>query len=172
MTNLQLASRLIKKASDIQPCPVCKADLKILSEFVEKKIQGKHQSLKRLKKIDYVNEITSLAISSMSIVAPLVRMTGIKAPELYEKILSDNFEANRQVKAFLVRARREFSTDLIAQDRDYATVAWIIDSFIKATSFKLGLDPQLFYAYDKIIRFGYKTHLLEIMARIITGMKG
>ncbi|MDE1828337.1 MAG: hypothetical protein KGH71_05495 [Candidatus Micrarchaeota archaeon] len=172
MRDLELASKFIKKASDIQPCHICKADLKILSEFVKKKVEGKSPSLKRLKKIDYVNEITNLAILSTSIVTPLVRMVGIKAPELYEKILSDNMAANRQVKVFLVRARKEFDAALIEGDQDYAKVAEIIDSFIYATSFKVGLDPQLFYAYDKIIRFGYKTHLLQIASKIITGMKG
>ena len=175
MEKLKDASKKIGIAGELQPCPACKEDMQILNRFLEEKIASIERGTGRpdpteLEKIDYINEVVRIAMASTKVVGPLVKMIGITPPPMYEKTLRESLDANRQIKSLLIDAKREFE-GIKGDDRDFEKIYGLLESHIAATKFKLEINPELFYVYDKVIRWGYKTHLLSVTAKLITGMK-
>ena len=172
---LKDVSKKIEVAQKLQPCPACKEDMQILNRFLEEKIAslergGERPNPVELEKIDYINEVVRIAMASTKVVGPLVKIIGITPPPIYEKTLRESLAANRQIKSLLIEAKRELE-DLKDKDRDFGKIYGLLESHIAATKFKLEIDPELFYVYDKIIRLGYKTHLLSLTGKVITRMK-
>jgi hypothetical protein len=167
--------RLLKKAADVQPCPGCKHDIEQLEKFVgEKKDALENEKLvnkktaELLKEVDFVNELTDIAIVVSRIIKPFVRIR--KIPEIYEKVLRDDMNANRTVRKYLVDAYEDICK-LERRDKHYMLMKDVVASFIRATEFKLSVDKYTFYIFDKTIKWGYKTHLLSATSKIIVGIK-
>jgi hypothetical protein len=166
----------LDEAAKINPCPGCKHDTEQLAKFVSIKLDSVRKgsvmdrgTAKSLKEVDYINELTDIAIGFSKFIKPF---TGIsKVPEVYEKVLHDDMEANKKVKAHLLKAS-ELIKELGGTDKHFNIVSDVLKAFIRATEFKLGVDPYTFYLFDKTIRLGYKTHILSATSKVIVGIKG
>jgi hypothetical protein len=165
----------LDEAAKVQPCPGCKHDIEQLAKFVAAKADALQSGSKvdstvskALKDVDFVNELTDMAMFISKIVKPFGR--SLKVPEVYEKVLHDDRKGNEDAKTHLVRAD-ELLKELKLPDRQYTMIHEIVGSFIRATEFKLSIDPVTFYLFDKAVRLGYKTHLLSATGKVIVGIK-
>lgn len=171
-------NNLLNEAAKAQPCPGCKQDIKQLSKFVKAELDflQTHKKLDKktviiLKDLDYIDTLTHIGIAVSKIIEPIAKQIGVNAPHIYKKVLNDDMEANQKVVKLLIEASKAVSK--IKQEKNHFKImSKIIDSFIKATEFKLNISPLTFYLFDKTIRFGYKTHMLSITSKVITGLKG
>lgn len=173
--NLSMLKEELDKAAKIQPCPGCKHDIEQLSKFINTQITGhdtnySKEDMKTLKEVDYINELTNLGITLSKFIDPLARNLHIKVPDIYEKVLKEDLEANKQVKVYLTNAKN--INEELNRTKNYKLISEILTSFIRATDFKLSIDPFTFYIFDKTIRFGYKTHLLSATGKAIVSIKG
>jgi hypothetical protein len=162
-------------AAKVQPCPACKEDTEKLSAFVGAKAYSIKNnsavdkgSIKALKEVDFINELTDIAIVLSKVIRPFARVS--KVPEVYERTLHDDLESNRKVRKHLLMAKR-FTAGLRSDDRHFKLTSEILGSFIRATEFKLSIDPFSFYIFDRIIRIGYKTKALSAASRMIITAK-
>lgn len=164
-------------ATRIQPCPACRHDMEQLGIFLESKIKSVQtasltngKTARILKQLSYINELSSIGISITRLLRPVTKLGFFAVPLAYKKVLDKNREANRIIREHLLRARL-ILTRLEREDKQYAAVSSILSSFMKATEFKLGADPQTFFLFDKLVRFCYKTRLLGFAGRVIVGTK-
>ena len=164
-------------ATKVQPCPACKHDMELLNIFLESKIRAMRtdslmddKMAKIVKDLSYVNELGSIGILVAKIIKPVVMLGAFTLPSAYRKTLSKNRSANKLIKEHLLIARLMLSK-LERADEQYAEVSNIIKYFLKATEFKLNADPPTFFLFDRIIRFCYKIHLLNLAGRVIAGAK-
>lgn len=163
-------------AAKAQPCPACRADIEHFAEFFSIKIaeagsskeQNRRLHMKKLKEVDYINELTDIAMFVTKVIRPISK--NAKVPEVYEKVLKEDLEGNRNVKKHLIKVKKLMGA-LDKSDKDLALMRDIIDSFIKVTEFKLSIDPITFYIFDKTVRLGYKTHVLSATSKLIIGVK-
>jgi hypothetical protein len=165
-------------AAKFQPCPACKEDIKKLSESVYTKIKSlqrnselKKEDFKKLNDLDYINTLTDIAIVVAKIIKPFTKR--LKPPKVYEKVLEEDREGNAKVKELLLETK-EIAEELIKIDKNdnyLRTLYKIVEGDIRAVDFKLNADPVAFYLFDKTIRVGYKTHLLEAASKIIVKFK-
>jgi hypothetical protein len=165
-------------AAKFQPCPACKEDIKKLSESLYIKIKSlqknsevKKDEFKKLSDLDYINTLTDIAIVVSKLIKPFTKR--LKPPALYKKVLEEDREGNAKVKELFLEAKK-ITEELIKidkNDRYLSTLYEIIKGDIRAVDFKLNADPVAFYLFDKIIRLGYKTHLLEVTSKIIVRFK-
>ena len=161
-------------AAKFQPCPGCKEDIEKLSESVYTKIKSlqrnselNKEEFKKLSDLDYINALTDIAIVVSKLIKPFTKR--LKPPKVYEKVLEEDREGNAKVKELLLEAKK-ITEELIKIDKNdiyLFTLYGIIKSGIRAVDFKLNADPVAFYLFDKAIRIGYKTHLLEVTSKII-----
>ena len=166
----------LDKAAKINPCPGCKHDTEQLAKFISAKLDSvrsrsviDRDTFKFLKEVDYINELTDIAIGFSKFIKPLTRIS--KVPEVYEKVLHDDMEANKKVKEHLLKAS-ELAKELERIDKQFKIVSDVLKAFIRATEFKLSIDPYTFYLFDRTIKLGYKTHILSAMSKVIVWMKG
>jgi len=165
-------------AAKFQPCPGCKEDIEKLSESVYKKIKSLQRNseltkddFKKLSDLDYINALTDIAIVVSKLIKPFTKR--LKPPAVYEKVLKEDREGNAKVKELFLEAKK-IAEELIKidkNDRYLSTLYEIIKGDIRAVDFKLNADPLAFYLFDKAIRIGYKTHLLEVTGKIIVMSK-
>ena len=161
-------------AAKFQPCPACKEDIEKLSESVSTKIKSlqrnselNKEEFKKLGDLDYINTLADIAIVVSKLIKPFTKR--LKPPKVYEKVLEEDREGNAKVKELLLEAKK-ITEELIKIDKNdiyLFTLYGIIKSGIRAVDFKLNADPVAFYLFDKAIRIGYKTHLLEVTSKII-----
>jgi len=161
-------------AAKFQPCPACKEDIEKLSESVSTKIKSlqrnselNKEEFKKLSDLDYINTLADIAIVVSKLIKPFTKR--LKPPKVYEKVLEEDREGNAKVKELLLEAKK-ITEELIKIDKNdiyLFTLYGIIKSGIRAVDFKLNADPVAFYLFDKAIRIGYKTHLLEVTSKII-----
>jgi len=165
-------------AAKFQPCPACKEDIKKLSESLYTKIKSlqknseiKKDDFKKLNDLDYINTLTDIAIVVAKIIKPFTKR--LKPPKVYEKVLEEDREGNVKVKELLLETK-EIAEELIKIDKNDSylrTLYEIVEGDIRAVDFKLKADPVAFYLFDKVIRIGYKTHLLAAASKIIAKFK-
>jgi hypothetical protein len=164
-------------AAKAQPCPACRADIEHFAEFMAVKARdvgaidtysSRKTHMRKLKEVDYINELTDTAMFITKIIRPLTRK--MNAPEIYREVLNEDLEGNRTVRKHLLEAEKLMGR-LDRKDKDYRLMHDILDSFIKVTEFKLSIDPLTFYIFDKTVRFGYKTHLLSVSSKMTVGIK-
>ena len=165
-------------AAKFQPCPACKEDIKKLSESLYTRVKSlqrnselKKEDFKKLNDLDYINTLTDIAIVVAKIIKPFTKR--LNPPEVYEKVLREDMEGNAKVKELFLEAKK-IAEELIKidkNDRYLSTLYEIIKGDIRALDFKLNADPVAFYLFDKAIRIGYKTHLLEVAGKIIVMSK-
>jgi len=165
-------------AAKFQPCPGCKEDIEKLSESVYTKIKSlqrnselNKEEFKKLSDLDYINALTDIAIVVSKLIKPFTKR--LKPPAVYEKVLEEDREGNAKVKELFLEAKK-IAEELIKidkNDRYLSTLYEIIKGDIRAVDFKLNADPVAFYLFDKAIRIGYKTHLLEVAGKIIVMSK-
>jgi len=165
-------------AAKFQPCPGCKEDIEKLSESVYTKIKSLQRNseltkddFKKLSDLDYINALTDIAIVVSKLIKPFTKR--LKPPAVYEKVLEEDREGNAKVKELFLEAKK-IAEELIKidkNDRYLPTLYEIIKGDIRAVDFKLNADPLAFYLFDKAIRIGYKTHLLEVTGKIIVMSK-
>ena len=165
-------------AAKFQPCHGCKEDIEKLSESVYTKIKSLQRNseltkddFKKLSDLDYINALTDIAIVVSKLIKPFTKR--LKPPTVYEKVLEEDREGNAKVKELLLEAKK-ITEELIKIDKNdiyLFTLYGIIKSGIRAVDFKLNADPVAFYLFDKAIRIGYKTHLLEVTGKIIVTSK-
>jgi len=165
-------------AAKFQPCPACKEDIEKLSESVSTKIKSlqrnselNKEEFKKLSDLDYINTLADIAIVISKLIRPFTKR--LKPPAVYEKVLEEDREGNAKVKELFLEAKK-IAEELIKidkNDRYLSTLYEIIKSGIRAVDFKLNADPVAFYLFDKAIRIGYKTHLLEVTGKIIVMFK-
>lgn len=172
LTELKLE---IDKAAKINPCPGCKHDTEQLAKFISAKLDSvrsgsdmSSNTIGYLKEVDYINELTGIAITFSKFIKPFTRVS--KVPEVYEKVINEDMEANKKVKEHLLKAL-ELNKEL-ENNMQLKTVSEVLKAFIRATEFKLSVDPYTFYLFDRIIRLGYKTHILSTTGKVIVGIKG
>jgi len=165
-------------AAKFQPCPACKEDIEKLSESVSTKIKSlqrnselNKEEFKKLSDLDYINTLADIAIVISKLIRPFTKR--LKPPAVYEKVLEEDRGGNAKVKELFLEAKK-IAEELIKidkNDRYLSTLYEIIKSGIRAVDFKLNADPVAFYLFDKAIRIGYKTHLLEVTGKIIVMSK-
>ena len=165
-------------AAKFQPCPACKEDIEKLSESVSTKIKSlqrnselNKEEFKKLSDLDYINTLADIAIVISKLIKPFTKR--LKPPAVYEKVLEEDRGGNAKVKELFLEAKK-IAEELIKidkNDRYLSTLYEIIKSGIRAVDFKLNADPVAFYLFDKAIRIGYKTHLLEVTGKIIVMSK-
>jgi hypothetical protein len=172
---LKNISRNLKAAERHQPCPACKHDIRLLNKFVLSKLASietdsdlTKKERKTLEAVDFINEMTNAGIAVAKRVSPLTRK--IAVPSIYGVVLLKERQANEDTKKDLVSAF-ELISQLNQSERDYKHIADVLSSFIKAVNFKLSIDPTLFYVFDKVIRLGYKTKILNITGYTIIMFK-
>ena len=85
-------------------------------------------------------------------------------------MLDKDREANKIIREHLLIAKLMVSK-LDAAAEQYKIMSRILDSFIKATEFKLSADQSAFFIFDKMIRFFYRTHIFSIAGKTIVGAK-
>ncbi len=175
---LSIAKVELDEAARIQPCPGCKHDIEQLSNLLGRRLASLRggramdgDPLKTLRELDYLNELTDIGIFMAGILDPIARRSPIKVPEIYAKVLKDDMPANSKVRKHLKRAAETISR-IENRGTSYAAVSEIVESFIRATDFKLSIDPLTFYLFDKTIRIGHSTHLLGATSRAIVLIKG
>jgi hypothetical protein len=176
--DLLIVRNKLKLAAKFQPCPPCKEDLEMLSESVYKKIEALRKNsdlnkneFKKLSDLDYINTMRGIAIVVSKIIKPFTKR--LKPPKLYEKTLKEDRKGNAKVKELLLEAKK-IVEELINMDKDdkYLSILYkMIESDIKAVDFKLNADPLAFYLFDRALRIGYKTHLLDATGKIIVTFK-
>ncbi len=173
LTELKLE---LDEAAKINPCPGCKHDTELLAKFISAKLDSARsgssmdrETIKSLKEVDYINELTDIAIAFSKFIKPFTRIS--KVPEVYEKVLHEDMEANKKVKEHLLKAS-ELTKELEGTDKQFKIVSDVLNAFIRATDFKLSVDPYTFYLFDRTIKLGYKTHLLSATSKVIVGIKG
>jgi len=169
------AKKELDEATKIQPCPACKHDMEQLSLFLNEKIKFgidsskmNEKTVKILKSIGCVKELTTLGILIARLLSPFVNLRAV--PATYISILEDNVKTNRRIRIHLLNAMKTISK-INSRDEQLGEVQNILKYFIKATDFKINASPQTFYMFDRIIRFGYQTGFLTILSKIITGTK-
>ena len=165
-------------AAKFQPCPGCKEDIEKLSESLYTKIKSLQRNseltkddFKKLSDLDYINTLTDIAIVVSKLIKPFTKR--LKPPAVYEKVLEEDREGNAKVKELFLEAKK-IAEELIKidkNDRYLSTLYEIIEGDLRALNFKLNADPVAFYLFDKIIRLGYKTHLLAAASKIIVKFK-
>ncbi len=157
------AKTYLKRAIDAQPCPACKEDMQKLALFLDGKLLRRD-----LDQINYINEATKIASFITNLTAPIINRLNITPPEVYKKVLSEDLPKNREVLANLKR----FGELYYNSDKGtYKLISEINDSWIKVTEFKLSLHPKTFYLFDKIVRLGWKTKTLAVLASLIVYTK-
>ena len=166
----------LEEAAKVQPCPACKQDIEQLKRFIDAKADAvksdsklNKEEIRALKEVDFVNELTDIAIVVSKIIKPFT-MTR-KVPESYEKTLNNDMEGNRKVKVYLLEAAKKIK-ELKLKNKHYMLISDIINSFIRVIEFKLSTDPLTFYLFDRTIRIGYKTHVLSATSKTIVTIKG
>jgi hypothetical protein len=166
----------LDEAAKINPCPGCKHDTEQLAKFISAKLDSARsgssmdrEMIKSLREVDYINELTDIAIGFSKFIKPFTRIS--KVPEVYEKVLHDDMEANKKVKEHLLKAS-ELTKEFEGTDKQFKIVSDVLKAFIRATDFKLSVDPYTFYLFDRTIKLGYKTHLLSATSKVIVGIKG
>jgi len=115
--------------------------------------------------------LTDIAIVVSKLIKPFTKR--LKPPAVYEKVLEEDREGNAKVKELFLEAKK-IAEELIKidkNDRYLSTLYEIIKGDIRAVDFKLNADPVAFYLFDKAIRIGYKTHLLEVTGKTIVMFK-
>jgi len=165
-------------AAKFQPCPACKEDIKKLSESIYTKIKSlqknsevKKEEFKKLSNLNYINTLTDIAIVVSKLIKPFTKR--LKPPTVYKIVLEEDRKGNAKVKELFLEAKK-ITEELIKidkNDRYLSTLYEIIEGDLRALNFKLNADPVAFYLFDKIIRLGYKTHLLEVTSKIIVMFK-
>ncbi len=165
----------LNEAARSNPCPGCKYDTKLLAKFVSIKLNSmkngssiNKNKIKFLKEVDYINELTDIAIFFSKLIKPITITK--KIPEVYKNTLRDDRESNKRVRTHLLKAKK-LVISLNNKDKHFIIILEVLNAFIRATEFKLSVDPYTFYIFDKIIRIGYKTHLLSASSKIIVGTK-
>ncbi len=166
----------LDEAAKINPCPGCKHDTELLAKFISAKLDSARsgssigrKTIKSLKEVDYINELTDIAIAFSKFIKPFTRIS--KVPEVYKKVLHDDMKANKKVKEHLLKAS-ELTKGLEDTDKQFKVVSDVLKAFIRATDFKLSVDPYTFYLFDRTIKLGYKTHILSATSKVIVGIKG
>lgn len=166
----------LDRAAKLNPCPGCKHDIEQLSKYMSEKAESiqkgltpRRELMKSLKELDFVNELTIMAITISKIARPFTKTS--KVPEVYVKVLHDDMEANKEVREHLLKAR-ELTKGLKSKEIQLKLILDVLDGFIKATEFKLNIDPFMFYLFDRMIKLGYKTHILSATSKVIVGVKG
>lgn len=171
----------LSSAAKAQPCPGCKHDMEQVNIFLDKKgqaiIKGKDiddKTKKILYDISYMNEFSNLAISASRIINPFVKIAKkTRGLDFYAKIMEEDKEGNKVVEKHLLRSAK-ICKDIsgLSDDKDFADLQIINDSFLKATQFKLNMDPTEFYVFDKFLRIGFKTHMLQLAGRVTVKLRG
>jgi len=134
-------------------------------------IRGVAHYLIKLNDLDYINTLADIAIVVAKIIKPFTKR--LKSPKVYEKVLEEDRAGNAKVKELLLEAK-EIAEELIKIDKNDSylrSLYEIVEGDIRAVDFKLNADPVAFYLFDKAIRIGYKTHLLEVASKIIVKFK-
>lgn len=174
MEKLRHAAQLLEQATELQPCPACKQDMEVLGDLLRVKIEGNKPLDKKeaemLRGIDYINEVTNVAIFSSKLAKPIVRLANVKAPKLYEDTLKSDMLANKKMLPILVKVYSNL-LQIENRDADIERMTDVMKGSIKAVEFKIGLDAQLFYVFDSIVKFGYRTHLLDAAGKVIMLVK-
>lgn len=173
-------SKEFTKATEAQPCPGCKYDMDQINKFITEKTEalknkGKVSDKTRetLRDVAYINEFTNLGIFLTKILDPLTNIVKVTAPEMYKKVMEEDREGNIAVRKHLRKALK-LANELVtlSSDRDFTNLRDIIKYSLNATEFKLSIDPVEFFVFDKVIKFGHKTHILQLAGRGIMLLKG
>ncbi len=177
LSMLQGAREELRSATRIQPCPACKHDMKQLGIILDYKIRYvKSRSLvdekagKMLHELDYINELIRIGILAARLLRPLTKLGLLSVPPAYKEVLDKDREANKIIREHLLLAKLMVSK-LDAADGQYKIISKILDSFVKATEFKLSADQSTFFMFDKMIRFFYRTHIFSLAGKTIVGVK-
>jgi hypothetical protein len=173
--NLEEIVLKLDASAKYNPCPACKHDTEQLSKFISKKAESirtggmlASEDVKPLKEVDYVGVVEDMAIWVSKAIRPFTRLK--KVPEIYKKVLLEDTEGNKRSLECLIEAKKLLDK-LDSADNQLKLVSEILDSFIRALNFKLSIDEYSFYIFDKVIRFGYRTHLLSATGKIIVWVK-
>lgn len=167
----------LDNAARIQPCPACRHDMEQLGIFLESKIRSVQTSsptddktARILKNLNYINELSSIGIFIARMSRPIVKLGFFAAPPAYKTVLDRNRKVHRIIREHLLFAGLML-TRLERTDEQYITVSNVLQSFLKATEFKLSADPSTFFIFDRLVRFCYRTHLLGFAGKAIVGAK-
>ena len=173
-------SKEFTKATEAQPCPGCKYDMDQINKFITEKTEalknkGKVSDKTRetLRDVAYINEFTNLGIFLTKILDPLTNIVKVTAPEMYKKVMEEDREGNIAVRKHLRKALK-LANELVtlSSDHDFTNLRDIIKYSLNATEFKLSIDPVEFFVFDKVIKFGHKTRILQLAGRGIMLLKG
>ena len=143
-------------------------DFKIESVRAHSQIDKKTSKI--LYELDYINELISIATLAARLLSPITKLGLLSVPHAYKEILDKNRYANMSIREHLLIAKLMVS-ELDATDEQYRIMSKILDSFVRATEFKLNAEPYTFFMFDRAIRFFYRTHLLGLAGKAITGAK-
>ena len=157
----------LRAAAKTSPCPACKEDIEKLAQYIRDRKEGHTGITNSLRELDFINELTDIAIAVAKFIRPFTKIS--KVPELYEKTLHDDLESNKEMRKHLLTARA-FAEEFTNVPH-LEVIKDILNGFIRATEFKLSCDPYMFYLFDRVIRLGYKTHLLSATSRVIVWTK-
>ncbi len=174
---LQGARKELRSATRIQPCPACKHDMEQFEIFLDYKIRSvKSHSLidekagKMLHELDYINELIRMGTLAARLLRPLTKLGLLSVPPAYKEVLDKDRVANKIIREHLLIAKLMVSK-LDAAAEQYKIMSRILDSFIRATEFKLSADQSTFFMFDKMIRFFYRTHIFGLAGKTIVGAK-
>lgn len=178
INKLEILSKLksaLDEAAKYNPCPACKHDTEQLSKFISIKIESiktgravTKEDIKPLKEVDYLGVVEDVAIVTSKLIRPFTRIN--KVPYEYRKVLEEDMEGNRKSLNYLINARK-IADEIKEKDKQLNLVVEIIDSFIRALNFKLSIDEYSFYIFDRVIRLGYRTHLLSAIGKVIVSLR-
>ncbi|MEM3781680.1 MAG: hypothetical protein QXT43_01815 [Candidatus Micrarchaeaceae archaeon] len=178
INKLEILSELksaLDEAAKYNPCPACKYDTEQLSKFISIKIESiktgravTKEDIKPLKEVDYLGIVEDMAIVISKLIRPFTRIS--KVPDVYRKVLEEDMEGNRKSLNYLINARK-IADKIKEKDKQLNLVVEIIDSFVRALNFKLSIDEYSFYIFDRVIKFGYRTHLLSATGKVIVGLR-
>ena len=165
----------LDEAAHNSPCPGCKHDIEQLAKFISAKLDSiekrsniDKETTNALREVDYINELTDIAILFSKFIKPFTRIS--KVPDVYKEVLQKDIKANKNVKEHLLKANK-LTMGLVDTDMQFKMVSEVLKAFIRATEFKLNVDPYTFYLFDKTIKLGYKTRLLSITSKVVVGIK-
>lgn len=157
----QTISKELRLAAQVQPCPACKEDIAKLADIVDSYPNLRKEDKKTLKDLSYINEMSSLGKA-------MARFTSLfflgKIPENIIKTIREDKQANHDALSHLLRAQELAD----AAETIDGKVKKVLSTYINMTRFKIECTHKQFWAFSKMLDIGFKTHILQLTAKIIT----
>ena len=166
MDKLKQVTKHLIIASNYQPCPPCKEDIRKLSEIVSHLPSLSNSDKHTLKQLSYINEVGTVGKVLTKLISPF--FIG-QIPESINETIEEDKQGNRQTLNHLLRAH-SYMVEM-KQEYPYSRIESILKEYVNLTWFKLDCTPKEFYVFDRLIKLGFKTHLLQFTANAITSAK-